>query len=362
MQRRAPLGRAGTSLAAFVGQAAQGPLDTPVRVQGFAQFESTFGPLATDLELPWALWQFFLNGGADAWVVRVADTTVQALAGDRTGRRGLFALDAADGFNLLCLPGVSDPTVLRTAATYCEERHAFFLVDAPATALTPTEMHAVLQRGLMPASSNAAVYYPWVVLADPHGAATPRLAPPSGTLAGIYARTDRTRGVWKAPAGTQASLQGVTQLACALGSQDLETLNARGINCLRDQPGYGPCVWGARTLRPTDPGWKYISVRRLALLLQRSLLEGLDWVAFEPNDEALWTSLRAVASDFLAALWRDGALLGDRVEQAGFAQCGLGQTMTQDDIARGKARLTLGFAPVRPAEFVVLSLEFETAG
>lgn len=360
---RAPLARADISLAAFVGCAAQGPLDTPVRIQCFAEFEATFGPLADDLELPWALWQFFRNGGGDAWVVRAAGTTAQALVGERAARQGLFALDAVDGIGLLCLPGVADATVLGTAAVYCEERHAFFIVDAPAGAQTPAQMQAALPhaRGALPASSNAAVYYPWLVVADPRGGAA-RLAPPSGTLAGIYAHNDRTRGVWKSPAGVHTQLQGVERLARTLSSAELEQLNVGGVNCLREQPGAGLCVWGARTLRPTDPGWKYIAVRRLALLLQRSLFDGLGWVAFEPNDEVLWARLRALASDFLAALWRDGALQGDRLEHAGFAQCGLGQTMTQDDIAHGRARLTVGFAPVRPAEFVVLRLEFDTAG
>lgn len=361
--RRAPLARADISLAAFVGQAAQGPLDTPVRVHSFAQFESVFGPLADAPELPWALWQYFLNGGTQAWVMRVAEVTAEALAGNRVARRGLFALEAADDFGLLCLPGVADGAVLRAAAAYCEERHAFFIVDAPATAQTPQQAMDALpsMRGPLPASSNAAAYYPWVMVADPRGGA-PRRTPPSGTLAGLYAHTDRTRGAWKAPAGPQARLQGVAQLAWTLDEAALGELNGGGICCLRVLPNGEPCAWGARTLRPTDPGWKYIAVRRLALLVQRSLLAGLDWVAFEPNDEALWARLRATAADFLLGLWRDGALQGNRPDHACFAQCGLGHTMTEDDIAHGRARLTIGIAPVRPAEFVVLKLELTTAG
>lgn len=358
-----PVARADTGLTAFVGQAAQGPLDTPVRVQDFAQFESTFGPLDADLDLPWALWQYFLNGGTDAWVVRVADTTAPSLVGDRAARRGLFALETTGGFGLLCLPGLADAAVLRAAADYCEERHAFLILDVPATAQTAAQALQTLPsaHGPLPASSNAAAYYPWVMVTDPRGGA-PRRSPPSGTLAGVYARTDRTRGVWKAPAGTQAQLQGVEQLADTLPKIELDDLNQGGICCLRGLPSGEFCAWGARTLRPTDPGWKYIAVRRLALLVQRSLLTGLEWVVFEPNDEALWANLRATATNFLHDLWRDGALQGSQAKHGYFAQCSLGQTMTLDDIAHARARLTIGIAPLRPAEFVVLKLELPTAG
>ncbi|MBS0303964.1 MAG: phage tail sheath family protein [Proteobacteria bacterium] len=357
-----PVVRADLSVAAFVGLAAQGPLHTPVQVLDFAGFEASFGGLASGQELPWALWQFFGNGGDAAWVVRVPDLAPATLAGQRAAGQGLFALDAVDpagDFGLLCLPGVTEPQVLQAAAGYCEQRHAFLIVDAPATAQSARGLRDVLSH--LPASSNAAFYHPWLQVADPHGGMA-RSCAPSGTLAGVYARTDRTRGPWAAPAGSAAVLQGVQQLAFTLDEDELEALRLLGANDLRQLPGTGLLAWGARTLRPADPAWKYIAVRRLALLLQRSLGQGLRWAVFEPNDAALWMRLRTAAEGFLFNLWRDGALAGNRFEQAGFAQCGLGQTMTEADIARGQARLTIGFAAQRPAEFMVFGLEFETAG
>lgn len=350
-----------TTVAAFIGTAPQGPLDTPVRVASFREFERSFGCLAPDHELAWAVWQFFRNSGTDALVVRASDATPQALAGQRALRQGLFALDDVDGFSLLNLPGIVDAGVLRSAAAYCEERLAFLLIDAAAPDQTPTDIEQAAhpEHGTLPASSNAAVFYPWVLVADPLGG-QPRLAPPGGTVAGVYARTDQTRGIWKTPAGPAATLDGVLQLARTVSQAELADLNVAGVCSLQVLPTGQPCIVGARTLRPLDPGWKYIPVRRLALFLQQSLRRGFGWAAFEPNDERLWSSLRTAGSAFLAQLWQRGALEGRKPEEAFFVQCGLGQTMTPDDVAQGRVHLTIGFAPMRPAEFIVFTLKLAT--
>lgn len=353
-----PVQGIGTTIAAFVGTAPQGPLDTPVPVASFQEFERHFGGLASDHELAWALWQFFRNGGTQAVVVRAEDATPQMLSGQRTARRGLFALEAVEDFNLLNLPGAADLAVLRSAAAYCEERLAFLIIDAAAPDQTPDSIQAAADpdRGTLPASSNAAIYYPWLEVADPRGGPA-RLVPPGGSVAGVHARTDSRLGVWKAPAGPRATLEGVVRLSRTLGENELGALNVRGVCCLRQLPSGQHCIWGARTLRPADPGWKYIGVRRLALALQQVLRRDLRWAAFEPNDERLWTSLRAVVGAFLDSLWRRGAFPGSKPEEAFFVQCRLGQTMTSEDVAQGRVHLTIGFAPVRPAEFVVLTLK-----
>lgn len=353
-----PMGEIGTTVAAFVGTAPQGPLDTPVPVASLQEFERYFGGLAPDHELAWTLWQFFRNGGTQAVVVRAEDATPQALVGQRSARRGLYALDAVAEFQLLNLPGVADLAVLRSAAAYCEERLAFLIIDATAPDQTPESIREAADphRGTLPASSNAAIYYPWLEAADPHGGPA-RLVPPGGSVAGVYARTDATLGVWKAPAGPRATLEGVVRLSRSLGEDELGAFTVGGVCCLRQLPSGQYCIWGSRTLRPADPGWKYVAVRRLALALQQALRRDLGWTAFEPNDERLWASLRLVVGDFLTRLWQRGAFPGSTPAEAFFVQCGLGQTMTPEDLAQGRVHLALGFAPVRPAEFIVLKLK-----
>jgi hypothetical protein len=176
---------------------------------------------------------------------------------------------------------------------------------------------------------------------------------PSGTVAGVIARVDRERGVWKAPAGQDAALRGVS-LGATLSDAETEALVPEGVNVLRAFPGGAPVVWGARTL-DTDGDQKYVPVRRLVLFLERSLLDGLRWVAFETNDETLWAAVRSSVDAFLAGLWRAGAFQGTAPRQAWFVRCDR-TTMTAVDMAEGRLNLLIGVAPTRPAEFVILTL------
>lgn len=282
-----------------------------------------------------------------------------AFIGDRAARKGLYALEGVDLFNILCLPGVTDSGVLMDAAAYCEERRAFFVVDAPADAVSPEQMATSVSGTALPKSDHAAVYYPWLYIADPLKNGKLRLTPPCGTVAGLYARTDGERGVWKAPAGTEASLVGVQALNYSLTDGENGSLNPLGVNCLRNFPVFGAVSWGARTLRGADQmtsEYKYVPVRRLALFLEESLYRGTQWVVFEPNDEPLWAQIRLNLGAFMNGLFRQGAFQGKTPREAYLVKCDR-ETTTQDDINRGVVNILVAFAPLKPAEFVVIRIQ-----
>lgn len=342
-----PIAGAPTSVAAFLGTALQGPIDKAVRISRFSDYEHVFGGLSGDSELGYAVRQFFLNGGADAWVLRTEDAAPTAQ------RKGLRALGEAD-FNLLCLPAVAHGGVLAEAASCCEERRAFLIADAPGAATDPASMAQAAAGAALPGSDHAAVYYPWVHVSDPLKNGAPRPAPPCGTIAGLYARTDGARGVWAAPSGTEARLAGVVSLAASLTDNEIGSLSPLGVNCLRTLPGHGPVCWGARTLQGASE-YKYVPVRRLALFLEQSLRGGTQWAAFEPNDEPLWAQIRLNAGAFMHALFRQGAFQGGTPRDAYFVKCD-GETTTQNDVDQGMLNIVAGFAPLKPAEFVVIRI------
>lgn len=205
----------------------------------------------------------------------------------KTLRQGIYALEAVDLFNLLCLPGMKAPDILDAAAKYCEDRRAFLIADAPGgretSPVTPDQMERVIAGTSYPKTKNGAVFYPWIRVGD-------TLRPPSGTVAGLMARTDAARGVWKAPAGTEATLLGVRGLEYTLTDRENGVLNPHGVNCIRLFPNYGIIMWGSRTLMGDDAQaseWKYIPIRRLALFIEETLYRNTKWVVFEPNDEPL---------------------------------------------------------------------------
>lgn len=284
------------------------------------------------------------------------------LVGTASPKTGLQALLDVDLFNLLSLPETFDMTdlqagaVIAAAVELAEKRRAFYLVDAPVgktlTDIAPWANGAAQSR-------NAAVYFPPVKLADPLDDLRLRAVAPSGTLAGVYARTDATRGVWKAPAGTDATLNGVLDLGATLSDTENGLLNPKGVNVLRSFPAYGRVAWGARTMKGNDAQadeYKYVPVRRLALFLEESLYRGTQWVVFEPNDEPLWAQIRLNIGAFLQGLFRQGAFQGRTPREAYFVKCDR-ETTTQADINLGIVNIVVGFAPLKPAEFVVLKLQ-----
>jgi len=208
-------------------------------------------------------------------------------------------------------------------------------------------------------TDHAAYYYPWISAPDPLVNNNPRLFPPSGMVAGIYAYTDANRGVWKAPAGIDASLTGVTGLQTVLTDLQNGSLNPQAVNCLRQFRVYGNVVWGARTMAGNDQAgsqWKYVPIRRLALFLESSLYDGTQWVVFEPNDEPLWSQIRLNVGAFMQGLFLQGAFQGTTPQQAYFVKCD-SENNPQSQIDQGIVTILVGFAPLYPAEFVVIQIQ-----
>ena len=353
-----PITGVATSVTAFVGPARRGPINRPVRIMSFSEFEGRFGGLSAALETGYAVRQYFLNGGNEGWVVRVARNPNQ-----KQVKAGLRALETVDLFNLLVLPGVMETAAVALAARYCEKRRAFLVVDAPASAKTPAEMEKAVRGFDIESKSHAAIYYPWLQIADPLNNDQPRFSPPGGTVAGMIARMDASRGVWKAPAGTEANLKGVTGLEHLLTDAENGLLNPRGVNCLRSFPTLGFVAWGARTLAGDDQlgsEFKYVPVRRTALFIEESLYRGTKWVVFEPNDESLWAKLRLNIGAFVQSLFQQGAFAGRTPKEAYFVKCDQ-ETTTQADRDTGVVNALVGFAPLKPAEFVVVRIR-QSAG
>lgn len=270
---------------------------------------------------------------------------------------GLTALDPITDVNLVCIPGIGSLAVASQGANYCQQRgDCFFIGDVNSTDDKFTEAQAFV-NGLTVRTSYAAVYYPWLKMPDPTGASpTPVLAPPSGYVAGMYARIDATRGVWKAPAGTEANLGGAVGLAADTTDAQQDFLNPIGVNVIRSFSAAGIVIWGARTLATRrDPEYRYIPVRRMAIFLEQSLYNGIQYAVFEPNDAGLWASLRLNITAFMLRQFRAGAFQGRTPTDAFFVKVDA-TTTTQADIDAGTVNILVGFAPLKPAEFVVLQL------
>jgi phage tail sheath protein FI len=458
-----------TSIALFIGWAARGATDRAVRLTSFADYERQFGGLDLRTLLPYSVKQFYENGGADAYVVRLADATAvtasvvavsltykatspgtwanvysvrttprpspdaarfkleviltvdgtviesfenlsvsqsdpryvatmvngrsqfvtvtvassptaplalsSPLAGGADGTvrgpgdapfitaaTGLFSIgaiaDRIDLFNLVCIPGLTDAAAIKTLEGHCRRRRAFLIVDSPqgeTVANMPTNVTALAG----PDAMNAGLFFPWVLAPDPLQERALRDFPPCGFVAGVFARTDAQRGVWKAPAGSEAGLNGAAALAISMSDAENGQLNPLGINCLRNLPVYGMVVWGSRTLHGDNDRsseWKYVPVRRMALFLEESLYRSTQWVVFEPNDEPLWAQIRLNIGAFLHNLFRQGAFQGMTPKDAYFVKCDK-ETTTQNDVNLGIVNIVVGFAPLKPAEFVVIQIQ-----
>ena len=363
----APIMGAPTAVAAFVGHTVAGPVNEPVQVTSFAGFETAFGALESGSALGYAVRHFFMNGGGPAWIVRVAAAAGgqppgdAGVLGDRTAATGLYALQGVEGFNLLNLPEVSDAGVLSQAIAFAAERRAMVLIDLPATVATvgaardwiSDPVNAPLRH------PNAVAYFPRVQIEDPLRGGQLRSVANSGALAGLYTRNDLTRGVWKAPAGPDAPLFAVAGLDVPISVADNAVLNPLAVNCLRRFPAHGVVPWGARTLAGTDAmasQWKYAPVRRTALYIEESLERGTRFAVFEPNGEPLWARLRQSIGDFMHQLFREGAFQGSKPEEGYLVRCD-GATTTQVDIDQGVVNILVGFAPLKPAEFVILHIQ-----
>lgn len=279
-------------------------------------------------------------------------------------KAGAYALEKVDIFNLLCLPVAGNASlgsdVISEAAKYCHDRRAMFIVDPPASWTSVDNAIAnpiTTLSGLV--GQNAAIYFPRLNQANPLRSGLVQTFVPCGAIAGIYAATDTTRGVWKAPAGVDAGILGVDSLSEVLSDNENGRLNPLGINCLRTFPVIGTVVWGARTMRGADQladEYKYVPVRRTALFIEESLYRGTKWVVFEPNDERLWSQIRLNVGAFMFDMFRQGAFQGPSAQEAYFVKCDKESTL-QNDIDRGIVNILVGFAPLKPAEFVVIKIQ-----
>jgi uncharacterized protein len=479
-----------TSITAFVGRALRGPVDEPVTIFTYTDFARVFGGLWTLSGLGYAVRDFYLNGGGEALIVRIApdagtaslDAGGLALAASGPGawgnnltaivaypddpsikdvadaqgldetdlfhltlsdgvteetylnvtvaegprrvdlvlassalgqavtplsasrpaessytvaadqqvtdgrapntkddylstdparaKGGVYALLKADLFNILCLPPPSPgdkipDDVWQEALKFCADQRAFLVVD------TPPSLAVVDAKGWPTSTANltgvnarnGAVYFPRLRVPDPLRGGTIGEFAPCGAVAGIMARTDASRGVWKAPAGIDAAITGISGLTLSLTDDENGQLNPVAVNCLRTFRGSGTVIWGARTLRGGDQlgdEYKYIPVRRLALFLEETLYRSTQWVVFEPNDKPLWTQIRTSITAFMQDLFRQGAFQGTTPQDAYFVRCDE-ETTTQSDIDHGIVNIVVGFAPLKPAEFVVIGIQQKTA-
>ncbi|TXE07842.1 phage tail sheath family protein [Gelidibacter salicanalis] len=316
---------------------------------------SILRPAASSVDGDGVITKQSLSGGGDG-----ADISSTEVKGSETDKTGLYALEKTDIFNILCIPPYSKTADIEAATyndvmPYCKRRRAVLLIDCPSWGDIQA---AITGLGNFDKDNYAALYFPRLLKPNPLKNNQIEEFVPCGAVAGVLARTDTERGVWKAPAGTEANLSGVSGFSVPLTDQENGKLNQLGINCLRSFPVYGKVVWGARTLQGADvlaSEWKYLPVRRTALYIEESLFRGLKWVVFEPNDEPLWGQIRLNVGAFMHNMFRQGAFQGQK-KDAYFVKCD-SETTTQNDINLGAVNIVVGFAPLKPAEFVILKIQ-----
>jgi phage tail sheath protein FI len=278
------------------------------------------------------------------------------------------ALDKVPVFNLLVTPGITDDAVTSEAVAFCERKRAFYIMDTPSPETNPDwTINSMVQGGALslssefPVSPNAALYYPWLKTTDPVTGVN-STAPPSGFVAGMYGQEDTARGVWKSPAGIETALLGTTGVVPhgVMSNNQQGVLNQEALNCLRQFPGIGTVIFGARTTagataNTAQQQWRYVAVRRMALFIEQTLYANLTWAVFEGNSTPLWHALTQEVTAFMLSLFREGAFAGDTPSTAFLVQCD-NTTTTADDIANGIVNIVVGFAPLVPAEFVIVKI------
>ncbi len=334
-----PIEGVSTTTAGFIGVSQRGP--GPLAIASFTEYERAFG-LDPAGYLSIAVRGFFENGGKLCHVIRIAPTDPLEAA--------LDAL-ANEKISILCCPDEhAMPNAAAVMAAHCEQRKDRMCILQSPQPVLPDAAHVVPVH-----SSYAAYYSPWLDVASLDGNTTVAV-PPGGHIAGVFARTDITKGVHKAPAN--APVLGAKSLSQEISATQSDLLALRGINVLRSFPGKGILIWGARTTSE-DQEWKYVNVRRLLIFIEQSLYQGLRWVVFEPNGAALWAKVRKAVEVFLLNVWRSGALSGKKPEEAFFVHCDR-NTMTQSDIDSGRVIGLVGVAPLRPAEFILFRIMIQT--
>ncbi len=366
-----PIAAVGTSTAAFLGvaPAADRHLNRPVPVSNWSQFVREFVDAESpSTDLARAVFGFFNNGGSRCYVLNVGKG--HPLAGDERTRSGITALETVDEAKIIAAPGYTDIASYEALISHCEKmKNRFAILDAPCKVdnvdnlkkvgtvgagfgeMDASEPEAPATGPLRPRETDcAAFYFPWITARDPLTAGAIVKTPPSGHLAGVYARTDATRGVHKPPANEP--IRGALDLCYRVTREEQGTLNSAGVNCIRFFADAGIRVWGARTLAAESSEWRYISVRRLFNMIEESIENGTRWIVFEINDTRTWKSIERDIRAFLTLVWRDGALKGETPERAFFVKCD-GETNPPEVIDAGRLVTEIGIAPVKPAEFII---------
>jgi hypothetical protein len=384
---------ASTSVAAFLGTApdAGAHLNEAVAIDSWTKFRKEFASAdnARSTWLSHAVYGFLQNGGGRCFVVNMADN--EAIAGGAQQRRsGLSLLEEVDEVSIVAAPARSDAASHAALLAHCEKMGNRVAICDPPLDVPNTELLKIVETAAIPAkgkdkdkdkgagsapadagpkpggglrpptaaSGLATLYFPWLYVAD---ALNPKgdlvAVPPSGIVAGMWARADRERGVHKAPANMIPN--GALNLTYRVTSAEQAGLNSMGINCFRWFPTEGIVLWGARTLADQDSQWRYVNVRRLTIMIEESIKSATGWVVFEPNDRTLWKTIRSEITGFLTSVWRDGALFGATADEAFFVKCDE-ETNPQETIDMGQVITVVGLKPVKPAEFIIFRIcQFE---
>ena len=353
--------RVPTSVVAMVGSFPKGPMKVVKQILSWQAFEQEYGGLSTSSLPSYCIKQFFDNGGIHLQVIRIGTGPVKTAT---PFLQGLSRLNRFGGFTILCIPQTEDLSdayaakVMQEAIALVSRHQALYLLDPPrqmATRTTVASMESWLanQQGIR--HPNVAIYFPRVRVRANSTSSARRTIPASGTMAGVIARIDQTRGIWKAPAGTEAILRNVQTLERQVTTQDIHRLTKLNINPLRAVTSSRFLAWGART-QADHSEWRYLSVRRVALFLEASVHRGTNWVVFESNDEPLWARIRQTVGAFMNSLFRRGAFQGSKTKEAYFVKCGV-ETTTYAEQAEGLVNIIIGFAPLKPAEFVIVRIQ-----
>jgi phage tail sheath protein FI len=368
-----PIEAVGASVAAFVGKApdVKAHLNEPIAVHNWSQFLRNFvKPGDPSTPLARAVFGFFQNGGSRCFVVNVGEN--HSIVGDGNRPAGLDMLTSIDEIAIVAAPGFADAASYEALLSHCENLGDRVAILDPPEQVPDIELltqpilaaeaeNEDVSSGLRPRQSDGGYgtfYFPWLMVQDPLNPAQRVTTPPSGHVAGIWARTDATRGVHKAPANEV--VRGALGLTYYLNKAEQELLNPAGVNCIRLFRD-GIRVWGARTLAASSSEWRYLNVRRLVNVIKESIIENTRWIVFEPNDYTLWKSIRRDIGAFLTLLWRDGALMGRTPEEAFFVKCDE-ETNPPEVIDAGRVVTLIGIAPVKPAEFIVFRISQFTGG
>ena len=357
-----PIEAVGTSTAGFIGECEVGPVNEPILCTNWSTYTKHFGDFKNSQYLAHAVYGFFNNGGGIAFVLNVGTVEQAKAAGKKVAssaalymgedngpgtRTGLKAFEEVEEIAILIAPGQTDPAIQDMCLSHCENmKYRFAVLDAPEV----IEKGGVDKLPKPRDSKYGAYYFPWLEVYDPEKGNI--FVPPSGHVAGVYARVDGERGVHKAPANEL--VRGALGLRYTITKGEQDILNPKGINCIREFKGRGIRIWGARTIS-SDPEWRYINVRRLFNMVEHSIEKGTQWVVFEPNDERLWKKVTRNIKAFLSRIYMSGALFGKNPDQAFYVKCDE-ETNPPEVIDAGQLICEIGMCPVKPAEFVIFRI------